>query len=464
MRKIINRLKTIWSTNNASGDTTEGQSSATPLVVERHAHSISRKNISPNCRKVLHRLRKGGYDSYLVGGSVRDLLLGHEPKDFDVVTNATPEQVRKLFRNCRLIGRRFRLAHIYFKNEIIEVATYRANAPANRQVSQAGLVLRDNTYGHLEDDVIRRDFTINALLYNIKDFTVIDYTGGMEDLQKGIIKLIGEPATRYREDPVRILRAIRFAAKLGFRLEENTAAPIAEYAPLLSEVPPARLLEEMNKLFLSGNAATIFSLLLHYNLFHLLFPSTQASLNDTTFHLTVDKFLQAVLQATDARINQGKPATPAFLVAAMLWHPMLKLQHQYQAEGFREMVAIEKATNDTLMEENRVISIPKRMSHMIREIWFAQRYLEVRKGNRPFRMIQHPRFRAAYDFFVLRAEAEPNLKEIADWWTEFSRAKKKHQQTMIESLQQNKRRKHKPKKKRQNHSHNNPVKQSNGHE
>ena len=241
-----------------------------PRVYARSEHSISRSQVSENALKVLYRLKKAGFEAYLVGGCVRDLLLGREPKDFDVVTDARPDQIKKVFRNCRLVGRRFRLAHVQFGRDIIEVATFRGSVEENsehRFLNEEGRLLRDNQYGNIEEDVWRRDFTVNSLYYNIKDFSVIDYVGGMEDHLSGTLRLIGDPETRFREDPVRMLRAVRFAVKLGFNLHPDSEKPIAGLADLLNNIPPARLFDETLKLFLSGYALQTFEMLRHYDLF-----------------------------------------------------------------------------------------------------------------------------------------------------------------------------------------------------
>ncbi|MGB5591837.1 MAG: polynucleotide adenylyltransferase PcnB, partial [Gammaproteobacteria bacterium] len=248
-------------------------------MVPRPDHNVSRSQISKNALRVLYRLKDAGYKAFLVGGGVRDLLLGREPKDFDIVTDALPDQVRSLFRNSRLIGRRFRLAHVHFGREIIEVATFRAAQDADvedldRQTDSGGRILRDNVYGDIDEDVWRRDFTCNALYYNIADFSIWDYAGGVQDIEAGTMRLLGEPEARYREDPVRMLRAVRFAAKLGFRIDPASEAPLLELGELLAEVPAARLFDESIKLFLSGHAVQSYELLRRYNLFQHLFPAT----------------------------------------------------------------------------------------------------------------------------------------------------------------------------------------------
>jgi poly(A) polymerase len=395
-----------------------------PITVPRPEHIISRASISASALKVLYRLKEAGYQSYLVGGGVRDLLLGREPKDFDVGTNARPEEVKALFRNCRLIGRRFRLAHVRFGREVIEVATFRAGSDADcaeaSEVahSEQGRILRDNVYGSVEDDAWRRDFTVNALYYDIADFSVVDYVGGLRDLEAGTLRLIGNPQQRYREDPVRMLRAVRFAAKLGFRIHPESEAPILELGHLLSDIPAARLFEEVMKLFLGGCAVTGFELLRHYDLFRYLFPLTDEALSheEQGFPIT---FVARALENTDARLAADKPVTPAFLYAALLWEPVRLRMEELQRQGVSHLEAVQLAGNEVTGEQQRCTSVPKRFSLPMREIWALQPRLERRKGRAPSRLLDHPRFRAAYDFLALRGEAGETSMELVDWWTNF---------------------------------------------
>ena len=393
-------------------------------VIPRSEHPISRANISPNALKVLYRLKESGYQAHLVGGGVRDLLLGREPKDFDIATDAHPEDVRRLFRNCRLIGRRFRLAHVVYGREVIEVATFRAlheeGADSSVQhIDDEGRIVRDNVYGDIEGDAIRRDFTVNALYYNIADFSIVDYTAGISDIQAGLLRLIGDPDTRYREDPVRMLRVVRFATKLGFRLEEATEEPIKRLASLLGDIPPARLFDEMLKLFMSGSALANFEMLRQYNLFGQLFPMTEQSLTHD------DNYFQALvtrgMKNTDARIEQGKPVTPAFLFAVFLWQPVRERAAQLEAEGQHPVQALQHAGSQIISEQAGVMATPRRFSLPMREIWMLQLRLENKGGRRSQRLLTHPRFRAAYDFLLLRAEAGEVPVETGDWWTEFQK-------------------------------------------
>lgn len=396
-----------------------------PTVIPRSEHTISRANISPNAVKVLYRLREAGFRGCLVGGGVRDLLLGREPKDFDVATDARPEQVYKLFRNCRLIGRRFRLAHVQFEREIVEVATFRgrgedgedATGPSIERAT-SGRILSDNVYGSIEEDAWRRDFTVNALYYDIDKFVVLDYVGGMADLKAGVIRLIGDPAQRYQEDPVRLLRAVRFAAKLGFRFDPATEAPLHRLGHLLEQIPSARLFDEVLKLFLSGSAIQTFELLRHYRLFGCLFPATERCLSHQQAHYP-KTLLTRALADTDRRLAEGKPINPAFLFAALLWEPLQERMRELRAKELDEGEALQTAADDAIQNQLRHTALPRRYSLPMREIWEMQQRLATTSGKRPLRVLGHPRFRAAYDFLLLRADADEQAKLLADWWTQF---------------------------------------------
>lgn len=401
-----------------------------PLIVPRAEHSISRSNISQNALKVLYRLRDAGHAAYLVGGGVRDLLLGHEPKDFDVATDATPEEVRQVFRNCRLIGRRFRLAHVFFGPEIIEVATFRASAiPAGQDGTdddvartENGMILRDNVYGSIAEDALRRDFTVNALYYNIADFSVVDYAGGLEDLKAGRLRLIGDDVeARYREDPVRMLRAVRFACKLGFMIDAPCETPLPELAPLLGEVPAARLFEEVLKLFHAGYGLHAFEKLRHYGLFAQLFPAADACLARQEHEFPM-VFVSRGLDNTDRRVLDGKSVVPPFLFAVLLWEPV-RLRYEVLLDGGTPWAdAMALASHEVASAQQRHVAIPKRFGMPMREIWSLQPRLERRQGRRPMALLGHPRFRAAYDFLLLRAEAGEVDPELAEWWTKFQDA------------------------------------------
>jgi len=380
---------------------------------------LSRRDVSPNALRVLYRLREAGFGAYLVGGAVRDLLLGLHPKDFDVATDATPEQVKQLFRNCRLIGRRFRLAHVVYGREIIEVATFRANSDdgsGDREVEDGRLV-RDNVYGTIEEDAVRRDFTCNALYYAIEDFSVRDYVGGYEDVQARVMRLIGDPETRYREDPVRMLRAVRLAAKLGFSIEPATAAPIPLLAPLLGEAAPARLFEEMLKLFLSGHAVASFEGLERHGLLAALMPETAAALRSNRSGALRRMLLQG-LANTDARVAADEPVSPAFLFALLLWPAYCRALAGLQAQGMHAEEAQRRAADRVTLHQVQTIALPKRFSLPMQEIWLLQSRFSGRQRKRVFRLLAHPRFRAAYDFLVLRqAAADSHAADVEFWRT-----------------------------------------------
>jgi poly(A) polymerase len=390
-----------------------------PTIIPRDQHTISRALISDNALKVLYRLKNAEYKAYLVGGGVRDILLGREPKDFDVVTDAKPEQIRELFRNCRLIGRRFRLAHVRFGDEIIEVSTFRAPHHVSDQGEghvEEGRIIRDNVYGDIDDDVWRRDFTINALFYNIKDFSIVDYVGGVKDLEAGQLKLIGDPTQRYTEDPVRMLRAVRFASKLGLRIHPEAERPIKQYAELLEGIPPARLFEEMLKLFMGGCALQTFESLRHYNLFKYLFPQTDKLL-DTHEENYPHTFIMHALKNTDQRLNEGSSVTPGFLLAALLWEPMRIIADEHIAHGLSEMEAVQLAGDTIISKQISSTAMPRRFTHMARDIWSLQVRLK-RTRKRSFRVLMHPKFRAAYDFLLLRAQAGEPLNDLVAYWTQ----------------------------------------------
>jgi poly(A) polymerase len=396
----------------------------TVRIYPRAEHTISRSQISENALKVLLRLKKADFEAYLVGGCVRDLLLGREPKDFDVATNASPEQVKQIFRNCRIIGRRFRLAHVFFGREIIEVATFRGSEPEESDqqvVHEDGRLLRDNVFGTLEQDVWRRDFTVNALYYNIRDFSVIDYTGGMQDHSAGVLRLIGDPVVRYREDPVRMLRAIRFSVKLGFTMHPDTERPISKLADLLKSIPSARLYDEMLKLFLAGYGLQTFELLRHFGLFAILFPSTENCLKtqDQNFPRL---FLIKALENSDKRFAEGKSLTPYFLLAALLWEPLLIAAQKRITHGENETIAYQNAANEILNNQIKITALPRHITQAMREVWFLQNKFSRTVGARPFRLLEQPKFRAAYDFLQLRAETGSAEPALVDWWTRFQEA------------------------------------------
>ena len=385
-------------------------------MVPASEHGISPDRIDRNVRQILARLDGAGFEAYLVGGCVRDLLLGRAPKDFDVATAARPEEVRALFPRSRLIGRRFRLAHVRAGREVFEVATFRAGHEAGA-AGPGGMLLHDNVYGTREEDAVRRDFTVNALYYDDRDGSVLDFTGGMADLDAGRIRAIGDPAVRYREDPVRMLRAVRFAAKLGFRIEAQTQAPIFDLSPLLEGVPAARLFEEVLKLFQNGHARESLRGIDRFDLLPRLYPETAESVRRDPRGRAL---LERALVNTDRRIAENLPVSPGFLVAALMWGPVRDRAETFgegdRARGRGEALAA--AADEALAVQAKRTSMPRRFSAMARDIWTMQPRLESRRPRRVELTIAHPRFRAAYDFLCLRAEAGEPLEERAAWWTE----------------------------------------------
>lgn len=410
--------------------------------------------ISPSALKVIAGLQKANYSAYLVGGGIRDILLGGKPKDFDVATNATPEQIKSIFRNAVIIGRRFRIVHVRFGREIIEVTTFRAHhddAKNHKDAAQSdsGMLLRDNVYGDIESDAIRRDFTVNALYFNPQNQELLDFTHGLEDLQARRLQMIGDPALRYREDPVRMLRAVRFSAKLGFEIEEKSNAEIYNNAHLLQDIPPARLFEEVLKLMCGGSATATFDLLRATDLFKYLFPETDYFLESAKEHEKA--FISKVLVNTDKRIRQNKRVTPAFIYAAFLWIPLqAHIRRINEMEKAPPLQAMQQAANAVIGQQLSATAIPKRFLIPMRDIWFLQLRLPRREGGKAFSLLEHARFRAAYDFFLLREDAGEELDGIGHWWTQFQSKDQAEREAMVEALgaPQQKRRPRKRRKKR----------------
>jgi poly(A) polymerase len=507
--------------------------SATPRIISRSEHTVSRSHISPSALRVLYKLRDAGFMAFLVGGCVRDLLLGIEPKDFDVATDALPEQVKKLFRNCRLVGRRFRLAHVFFGREIIEVATFRAaSAPSQgeeplpdadpedgeapeldeldalspaadggveddadddddaedsgvdaeassndadvdsdgralarsdgrgagrglaraasreparsgaadtgdfdreRVMDETGRIIRDNVYGTIDADVWRRDFTCNALYYNIADFSLWDYVGGKEDVAARVLKLIGDPETRFREDPVRMLRAARFEAKLSFEIDPATAEPIGRLGELLGGVPPARLFDETLKLFLTGHGAKSFGVLQRRGLLAPLLPTVAAYFKSHPDSL-VEKLLRRGLANTDSRVMADKPVTPTFLFALLLYGPIAGIIESTPPERWHDLGTILDACDRAAREAQTHVAIPKRFTLGVREMFALQPRLEHPRGRRALRVLEHPRFRAAYDLLLLRTEFGLAPVEMAKWWTRVQEVSAEERGQMVDSL------------------------------
>jgi len=388
-----------------------------PTTLSRDQHNVSRKDISKNALKVLYRLNEAGYSSYLVGGGVRDLLLQQNPKDFDIATDASPEEIKALFKNCRLIGRRFRLAHVVFGRDIIEVATFRAahSEGEGGATGDSGRITRDNVYGGtLADDAIRRDFTVNALYYNIDDFSVVDFFDGVQDLKEEKLTFIGNAFDRVVEDPVRALRAVRFAAKLGLKMDDECISAIEEHRHLLSEIPAARLFEEVLKLVQSGHGVASFHLLREHDLLQYLFPSADNRLKSGDEY-AYDIIVRG-LTNTDSRISEELPVTPAFIYAVFLWPDVSARAKVHEADGMDPVPALHTAADEIVPVQLAATSLPKRFSIPMREIWVMQPRLKNTKGARGKRLLSNPRFRAAYDFLCLRKDTGEDLQKLCSTW------------------------------------------------
>ncbi len=405
---------------------------ADPRIFSIEQHGIHLERIHPCALKTTRVLKENGYAAFVVGGAVRDLLLGREPKDFDVATDATPDDIRRLFRRSRIIGRRFQIVHVYCGQDTIEVTTFRAHNPQSdgdedRVTAADGMLLRDNVFGTQVDDAVRRDFTVNALYYDPEKEEIWDWHGGVADAKKKVLRMIGDPAVRYREDPVRMLRAVRFAAKLDFHIDPATRAPIAALAPMLERIPAARLYDEMMKLLLSGHAERSVHQLRAEGLHHGILPMLDTLLDDAGRRV----FLHHALHDTDERVRCGQSASPAFMLACLLWPNMVAAWRRNRDQGMAEMAALFAAMDDTLEEQRGTLAFPRRLDGMIKEIWALQPRFEQRGGRRPFRLLAHPRFRAGYDFLVLRARGGDAAEELADWWTRFQEADEETRSAML---------------------------------
>ncbi|MDD2777125.1 MAG: polynucleotide adenylyltransferase PcnB [Gallionella sp.] len=414
-------------------------------IIPFASHGVSRDQISYGSLKVTDGLQAAGYQAFVVGGAVRDLLLNKTPKDFDVATNATPEEVRRVFRRARIIGRRFRLVHVMFGEEVVEVSTFRRMVDAEDvQADEHGRLLRDNEFGDQEQDAARRDFTANALYYDPTTQEIHDYHDGYADTENQILRMIGQPAVRYREDPVRMLRAVRLSAKLGMKLEAKTAAPINEMKNLLDNVPQARLLDEVLKMLLSGNSVACIQQLRQMNLHHGLLPL----LDVIWAQPTGEKFIMLALHNTDDRLRQDKPVSPAFLFAALLWHEVLAAWNLRVKRGDRPIGAMHEAMDEVLAKQKQQLAIPHRHDAVMKEIWLLQQRFEQRAGQRPYRLLEQPRFRAGYDFLLLRCASGEVPDDLGLWWDEFQDATADRQKEMLqpEGAAEKKRRR-KPRKK-----------------
>lgn len=415
-------------------------------VIPFELHGVPREQISFGAKKVTDGLQAAGYQAYVVGGAVRDLLLDRVPKDFDVATDATPEEVKRVFRRSRIIGRRFRLVHVMFGEEVVEVSTFRSMIEAeDAETDEHGRLLRDNQFGDMEQDAARRDFTANALFYDPSTQEIYDYHRGYDDTRNQLLRMIGDPATRYREDPVRMLRAVRLSAKLGMKLEAATAAPIGKMKNLLDNVPEARLLDEVLKMLLSGHSVECIQHLRKMHLHHGLLPLLDVILEQPVG----EKFVMLALRNTDERLGQEKPVSPAFLFAALLWHEVLAAWQQFQKQGERPIPAMHAAMDDVLAKQKKQLAIPHRHDAVMKEIWLMQLRFDQRSGQRPFRLLEQPRFRAGYDFLLLRCASGEVDQELGLWWDEFQEASHERRAEMLqpEGAGEKKRRRRKPRKK-----------------
>jgi poly(A) polymerase len=403
---------------------------ARPVIYARDKHAIEKEAISRCAKRTCEELQRAGYLAFVVGGAVRDLLLGRRPKDFDIATNATPEEVRSVFRRSRIIGRRFQIVHVLCGAEMVEVSTFRAHftrEPEDDHRDEHGRMLSDNIFGTQAEDALRRDFTVNALFYDPVKEEVWDYVHGLKDLKARKLVIIGDAKTRYREDPVRMLRAARLGAKLGLEIDAATREPIRELKHLLENVPQARLFEEILKLLLSGNAVECVRVLRELELHHGLLPLLDTALEDPD----TGPFAMAALRATDERLAEDKPVSPAFLLAALLWGQVERNLKKFEAEGQPTIPALHEAMHQALDLQRDTLAIPKRFDATMKELWLMQPRFLQRGGHRPYRLLEHPRFRAAYDFFALRAASANAPQEAARWWEQFQDASPDERERML---------------------------------
>jgi poly(A) polymerase len=415
-------------------------------IIQVGKHKINQKHISQAALKTCDQLQKAGFQAYIVGGAVRDLLLNHPPKDFDVATNATPEQVHKVFRRSRIIGRRFRLVHVLWGHETIEVSTFRGHhlSEGDSETNDSGRIIRDNVFGSIEEDSVRRDFTANALYYDPKRQEVLDFHHGVADVRAKTLRMIGDPVTRYQEDPVRMLRAVRLSAKLGLKLERETEAPIRKLADLLEDVPPSRLFDEMLKLFLSGHAIESINALRAQQLHHGLLPLLDVVLKQPMG----EKFVMLALKNTDERILSGKSSNPSFLFATLLWHEVLQAWQEKQKRGEYIIPALHEAMNEVIDKQAEKMAIHNRYTATMKEIWVMQPRFEQRSGKRPYALLTNPKYRAGYDFLLLRCASGELPQEVGDWWTRFADAGTEERTAMLLPESGPKKRRRKPRKKK----------------
>ncbi|NRR29191.1 polynucleotide adenylyltransferase PcnB [Oxalobacteraceae bacterium] len=424
IKKLIRK---ILGTKSNKG----GRNSDEPVILGAADHGIDPRLLSANAVRVTSTLQEAGFEAFVVGGAVRDLLLGVKPKDFDIATNATPEQVRKLFRRAFIIGKRFQIVHVMFGQDLLEVTTFRGTASASAPKDEHGRVLRDNTFGSQAEDAVRRDFTINAMYYNPANEQVLDYHGGIEDIRAKTLRIIGQPEARYREDPVRMLRVVRFAAKLKFGIEPHTAAPIPVMAPLINNVPAARVFDEMLKLLMSGQALACLQQLRKEGLHHGLLPLLDVVLEQP---LGI-KFVTLALDATDARISAGKTVSPGFLFASLLWHQVLEKWTAYRAAGEFPIPALHLAADDVLDSQTEKLALQRKIGSDMRDIWSMQPRFERRSGKSPHKLLEHLRFRAGYDFLLLRCASGEIDAELGEWWTAFYEGDEATRDDLVNSAQ-----------------------------
>src|SRR3954467_11391920 len=386
-----------------------------PVTLGPKEHGINPQLVSSNAIRVTQTLQEAGFKAFVVGGAVRDLLLGHKPKDFDIATNATPEQVKRLFRRAFIIGKRFQIVHVMFGQDLLEVTTFRGAGADNAPKDEHGRVLRDNNFGPQHEDAMRRDFTINAMYYDPATQEVLDYHGGIADIRDKTLRIIGQPEARYREDPVRMLRVVRFAAKLQFTIEPATSAPIPVMAPLIDNVPAARVFDEMLKLLMSGHALACLQQLRSAGLHHGLLP-----LLDVVLEQPIGmKFVTLALESTDGRVKAGKGVSPGFLFASLLWHQVLEKWTAYRSAGEAPIPALHLAADDVLDNQTENLALQRRIATDMRDIWAMQPRFERRNGKNPYKLLENPRFRAGFDFLLLRCESGELDKETGEWWASF---------------------------------------------
>ncbi len=434
IKKLLQRVFNSKKKQASLTTGTASRNTSNAKHISGKIHRIDRKLLSTGALRTTQDLQKAGFEAFVVGGAVRDLLLKKRPKDFDIATNATPEQVHRVFRRSRIIGRRFRLVHVMFGDETVEVSTFRGShlvvgggSEGDSKIADSGRILRDNVFGNQEEDAVRRDFTANALYYDPASEEILDFHNGVADIQAGILRMIGDPVTRYREDPVRMLRAVRLSAKLGLKLDKVTEAPIPELADALQDVPASRLFDEMLKLFLSGHAIESVIALRQHGLHHGLLPMLDMVLEQPMG----ERFINLALKNTDDRVLADKPVSPGFLFATLLWHEVLSAWQKFQKQGDRPIPALHMAMTEVSDIQAEKLAIHKRYSTTMKEIWGLQPRFEQRAGKRPYGLIEHPRYRAAYDFLLLRCESGELPIELGQWWTDFANADGERRQAML---------------------------------